>query len=58
VPTRKPSERDDIEGARVDRVRSDESELEDMPVEVEKEDTEISGRKPDLGESEDDTSEL
>jgi hypothetical protein len=36
----------------------EESPLEDLPVEWAKEDVEIEGRKPDLGEIEEDASEL
>ena len=53
----KQAEKDDIKGALVDRVSS-EDEPEDMVAEVDREDIEIEGRKPDLGETEDDTSEL
>ncbi len=53
----KQAEKDDIKGARVDRVRS-EDQPEDMTSEIDKEDIEIAGRKPDLGETEDDSSEL
>jgi len=53
----KQAEKDDIKGARVDRVSS-EGELEDMTEEIDQEDIEIEGRKPDLGETEEDTSEL
>jgi hypothetical protein len=40
--------------------KSDDSEdpLENQPLEWSDEDREIEGRKPDLGETEDDTSEL
>jgi hypothetical protein len=40
--------------------KKDESpeELEDLPSEWAEEDQEIEGRKPDLGETEEDTSEL
>jgi hypothetical protein len=53
----KQAEKDDIEGARVDRVSS-EDEPEDMTEEIDREDIEIAGRKPDLGETEEDTSEI
>jgi len=53
----KQAEKDDIEGALVDRVPS-EDDPEDMTAEMDKEDIEIEGRTPDLGETEDDTSEL
>lgn len=51
------AEKDDIKGARVDHVSS-EDQPEDMTAEIDKEDIEIEGRKPDLGETEEDTSEL
>lgn len=43
-----------------DRVDKDDSEdpLENQPLEWADEDREIEGRKPDLGETEEDTSEL
>jgi|HubBroStandDraft_5_1064220.scaffolds.fasta_scaffold722358_2 hypothetical protein len=42
-----------------DEVRnSDEDPLENMPLEMADEDVEIENRKPDLGELEEDTSEL
>jgi len=53
----KQAEKDDIEGARVDRVSS-EDEPEDMVAEMDEEDIQIEGRKPDLGETEEDSSEL
>lgn len=53
----KQAEKDDIAGARVDRVSS-EDQPEDMTAEIDEEDIEIEGRKPDLGETEEDTSEL
>jgi hypothetical protein len=53
----KQAEKDDIAGALVDRVSS-EGETEDMAAEIDNEDIEIEGRKPDLGEIEEDSSEL
>jgi hypothetical protein len=53
----KQAEKDDIKGARVDRVPS-EDEPEDMVAEMDEEDIEFEGRTPDLGETEEDTSEL
>jgi hypothetical protein len=40
------------------RPRPDEPEVEDLPAEWEKEDRESEGRKPDLGETEEDPSEM
>jgi hypothetical protein len=53
----KQAEKNDIEGALVDHVPS-EDDPEDMVAEIDREDIEIAGRKPDLGETEEDTSEL
>ena len=53
----KQAEKDDIAGALVDRVSSEDAP-EDMTAEIDREDIEIAGRKPDLGETEEDTSEL
>lgn len=58
TPPNRPSEKDNIERARVNRIPTEESRLEDMPAEVDQENIVIEGRKPDLGEIEEDTSEL
>ena len=41
-----------------ERPRADEPELEDLPEQWQEEDREISGRTPDLGETEEDPSEM
>jgi len=41
-----------------DKEESSPKDLEDLPAEWAEEDREIEGRKPDLGETEEDTSEL
>ena len=43
---------------RVDRVDDVEPPLEDQPLEWEKEDVDLENRKPDLGEIEEDESQL
>jgi hypothetical protein len=47
----------DLKAGRVDYVPS-EGRPEDLPLDWMKEDSELSGRKPDLGELEEDSSEL
>lgn len=58
TPENKPPDKDQIARARVNRIPTDESALEDMPMEIENEDIVIEGRKPNLGEIEEDASEL
>ena len=58
TPANRPSDSDEIARARVNRVPTEENNLEDMPSEVEQEDIVIEGRLPDLGEIEEDTSEV
>jgi hypothetical protein len=63
VPSIRPdaTEAEDIKNARVSRPGKDSPEkdpLEDLPSEWAQEDRGIGGRKPDMGESEEDTSEL
>ena len=60
TPTDTPFDGDEIENkrARVNRLPSEESNLEDMPAEEDEENIVIEGRRPDLGEIEEDTSEL
>jgi hypothetical protein len=58
TPANPPSDNDELARARVNRIPTAEHELEDMPSEIEDEDIVIEGRKPDLGEIEEDTSEL
>jgi hypothetical protein len=41
-----------------DKEKDSSQDLEDLPSEWAEEDREIEGRKPDLGETEEDTSEL
>ncbi len=53
-----PTEQEDEKNALVNPVPSEMDDLEDMPAEMDAEDIIIEGRKPDLGEIEDDTSEL
>jgi hypothetical protein len=57
-PSTKRSEEDDLADARVDHLTPEEPKPEDLPLEWSKEDRWIEGRKPDLGETEDDTSEV
>jgi hypothetical protein len=52
------SRKNDTTRAIVNRVPAEEPELEDLPREWDAEDQEIEGRKPDLGEIEEDPSEL
>lgn len=52
------AEKDDLKGAKVDHLPGDEPPLEDMPRDWADEDRRIEHRKPDLGETEDDASEL
>ena len=42
----------------LDKTEAPEDPLEDLPLEWDEEDQEIEGRKPDLGEIEEDRSEL
>ena len=58
TPANRPSNSDEIARARVNRVPTEENNLEDMPSEVEQENIVIEGRLPDLGEIEEDTSEV
>ena len=44
--------------AQVDKIDGSEDPLEDQPLDWSEEDREIEDRKPDLGETEEDTSEL
>jgi hypothetical protein len=53
LPDTKP-----ITRARVNRLPTEENSLEDMPFEVDQENIVIEGRLPDLGEIEEDASEL
>ena len=56
--TEKQAEKQDTKDARVDRLPNGEPRPEDLPPEWAKEDRRMERRKPDLGETEDDTSGL
>ena len=52
------SEDEKIRRARLNRAPVEEPPLENLPRDWDKEDLEMEGRKPDLGETEDDPSEF